>query len=170
MKNNTYQEKFNKAYKKMYEAHAQYIKDHGLEGKAINSEEHTEYFAIEAEWLYRRACLDNPILKGAYYEVGDEVSFVKRNTYRQKVKNHLLIVKTIKSFTVFDRDDPDLDVKNQKGSPLYYENVLSTGIISQIKTSDSGSGEIVYLFNELNPTCPESNPYVIEKDVITKII
>jgi hypothetical protein len=46
------------------------------------------------------------------------------------------------------------------------EKILSHGIVTQIKTSGNGSGEILYCFNSLEPPCPECNPYCLENDVI----
>lgn len=48
-------------------------------------------------------------------------------------------------------------------------NSIATGVVSKIKTSDAGSGEILYGFTELNPPCPECNPYCLEKNVIKRI-
>jgi len=47
---------------------------------------------------------------------------------------------------------------------------LSFGFVSGVKTSDAGTGEILYQFYTLSPQCSESNPYCLEKDIIRRII
>ena len=44
--------------------------------------------------------------------------------------------------------------------------ILSTGTITDLHTSDSGSGEIVYCFCEISPAVEIVNPYCLEQDVI----
>lgn len=49
------------------------------------------------------------------------------------------------------------------------EVILSHGIVTGIKTSGDGSGEILYEFETLAPPCPEDNPYALESAVLRVI-
>jgi len=134
---------------------------------SISSKNHPVYFEIMEKWDKEMTKLDEPILKNAYYKIGAVLKFVKRNTYHTNIKRlHLLEDKKLRSYTLLSEDD-EFDVVNQTPSKVYYENVVSSGIVTEIKTSGDGSGEILYCFEKLNPSCPESNPYCLEKDVIT---
>jgi hypothetical protein len=172
-----YTELFNRFKNEKQFKEEQYKQKYGIGiYDSITSVEHPEYFKISAEWNERRKKLDEPILKNAYYKIGDEISFAKRNTYESNEgKPYLLIDKRNLGYILFDinnqpefNDEPELDAEfNFNSETIYYENIISRGVITQIRTSDSGSGEILYLFNKLIPNCPESNPCCLEKDVIT---
>lgn len=175
-----YQKRFKEGYEKRMRLKKEYIEKNGINilYDSINSFEHPDYFKIDTEWDELRAELDKPLLKDAYYKVGDKLTFVKRNTYNSNEgRPHLYRDKAMKSYVLFDKDyqddeyhdwaDDDKYVSSPPRLSVYYENVISTGVVWNIKTSDAGSGQILYGFDELNPPCPESNPYVLEQNVIT---
>jgi len=58
--------------------------------------------------------------------------------------------------------------KNYWGFGIFMreENVLSHGIVTGVKTSDNGSGQILYTFKTLSPRCPEENPYALESQIL----
>lgn len=55
------------------------------------------------------------------------------------------------------------------GNFMREENALSHGIVTGVKTSGNGSGEILYEFETLSPPCPEVNPYALESEIIRVI-
>ena len=70
-----------------------------------------------------------------------------------------------------DSEEELLNGHNPTGTEdVFYENVITHGIIKSITTSDTGSGEIMYELRDVKPPCPESNPYVLEKNIITIFI
>ena len=169
MKN--YKEKFKVAYNNKIMQQEKYLQDHDLIGKAINSVEHPNYFKIDNDWNEIRSGLDAPLLKDAYYEVGDKVLFVKKNTFNCD-SNTLIPKDSLKrkgwfSYTIFDQQIEVVDIDNPIVNEIYYKNELSIAFVSSVKTSDDGSGDILYLLNDVIPKPPESNPSVLEKDIIT---
>ena len=121
------------------------------------------------DWNEIRSGLDAPLLKDAYYEVGDKVLFVKNNTFNSflnNVKKDSLKLKNILNYRIYDREDDCVTIEYPDAIDVYYRNELSIGIISSVKTSDD-SGDILYLLNDVIPKPPESNPSVLEKDIIT---
>ena len=60
-----------------------------------------------------------------------------------------------------------VDIDNPIVNEIYYKNELSIAFVSSVKTSDDGSGDILYLLKGVIPKPPESNPSVLEKDIIT---
>lgn len=169
MKN--YSEKFKVAYNNKIEQQKEYLQDRDLMGKAINSVEHPNYFKFDTDWKEIRNNLDAPLLKDAYYKIGDKVLFVKKNTfnydYNIPIPKDSLKRKGWFSYTIFDKTIEDVDIHHPLKSEMYYKNELSIGFISEVKTSDDGSGEILYLLKNVIPTPPESNPCILEKDIIT---
>lgn len=132
-------ELFKKYYAERLLKLKEYKQEHGIKDTdSINSIDHPDYFKIEEEWDKRRKIIDKPILKMAKYKVNQELEFIKTNHWYN----------TKYSF------------------PPIEEKVLSHGIVTHLHTSGSGSGEIVYCFETLEPPCPECNPYCLEKDVI----
>lgn len=168
MKN--YTEKFKVAYEYKIQQQNKYLQDHDLMGKSIYSEEHPDYFQFDKNWKEIREKLDAPLLKDAYYKVGDKVLFVKKNTfdsYLNNIKKDSLKLKNIRNYTIYDIEDDSVTIENPNVVDVYYRNELSIGIISSVKTSDNGSGDILYNLQDVVPTPPEMNPYVLEKDIIT---
>lgn len=167
MKN--YTEKFKVAYENRIKQQQEYLQDRDLIGKAINSVEHPNYFKFDTDWKEIRSDLDAPLLKDAYYKIGDKVLFVKTNTksFLELDKKGYLKSKKMKNYTVYDIQDETINVENPIVSDVYYRNELSIGIISSVKTSDSGSGDILYNLKDVLPAPPESNPCILEKDIIT---
>lgn len=168
MKN--YTEKFKVAYEYKVQQQEKYLQDHDLMGKSIYSEEHPDYFAFDKDWKKIREKLDAPLLRDAYYEVGDKVLFVKKNTFNSflnNIKEDSLKSKNMINYTVYDREDEDVTIENPNVIDVYYRNELSIGIISSLKTSDNGSGDILYNLKDVVPAPPEMNPYILEKDIIT---
>jgi hypothetical protein len=168
MKN--YTEKFKVAYEYMIQQQQKYLQDHDLMGKSIYSEEHPDYFAFDKDWKKIREKLDTSLLRDAYYQVGDKVLFVKNNTYNSflnNIKKDSLKSKKMINYTVYDREDDSVTIENPNVIDVYYRNELSIGVISSVKTSDSGSGEILYNLKDVIPAPPEMNPYILEKDIIT---
>ena len=133
-----YSELFKKYYAERIFKLNEYNKKHDIkDGETINSIDHPDYFEIDKEWDKRRNALDEPILKNAKYKINQKLEFIKTNDWHY-------------DFSKSSRT----------------EKVLSHGIVTQIKTSGNGSGEILYCFNVLEPPCPESNPHCLENDVI----
>lgn len=170
----TYTEKFREAYRIRVLKMQEYTVKNDLVDKTITSLEHPDYFKIDEEWEETRKALDKPLLEKAYYKIGDSVYFVKQNTYGGSQDLHgtpakLLKKKGIKYYTIFDANDEDVCFGNPDVNDCYYENRLTIGTIAEIKTSDCGSGEILYMLKNVSPACPESNPYVMETDIITVI-
>lgn len=167
MKN--YTEKFKVAYELMIKQVNKYMQDHDLMGKPIYSQEHPDYFAFDENWRKIREKLDAPLLKDAYYKLGDKVLFVKNNTklYSELDTKSYLKSKKLKNYTIYDRQDEFVNIENPIVNDVYYRNELSIGIISSVKTSDSGSGDILYNLKDVVPATRESNPFVLEKDIIT---
>jgi hypothetical protein len=135
-------EEYSKLFKKYYSERIiklnEYKQKHDIkDGESINSIDHPDYFDIDKEWDKIRNALDEPILKNAKYKINQKLEFIKTNNW------HYDFFKSSRT-----------------------EKVLSQGIVTQIKTSGNGSGEILYCFDVLEPLCPESNPYCLEKDVI----
>ena len=123
------------------------------------------------DWNEIRSGLDAPLLKDAYYEVGDKVLFVKKNTFNCD-SNTLIPKDSLKrkgwfSYTIFDQQIEVVDIDNPIVNEIYYKNELSIAFVSSVKTSDDGSGDILYLLKGVIPKPPESNPSVLEKDIIT---
>lgn len=135
-------QEYSKLFKEYYAERCRKIKEykqkHNL-GNAcsINSIDHPNYFDIDKEWEARRKIIDEPILAMAKYKVNQELEFIKTNHWRDISFNNL-------------RD----------------EVVLSHGIVTHLHTSDSGSGEIIYCFEKVDPPCPEVNPHCAERKVI----
>ena len=168
MKN--YTEKFKVAYEYMIQQRQKYLKDHDLIGKSVYSEEHPDYFAFDKNWKEIREKLDAPLLRDAYYKVGYKVLFVKNNTfnsYINNIKKDYLKSKKMINYTVYDREDDCVTIENPIVNDVYYKNELSIGVISSVKTSDNGSGDILYNLKDVVPTPPEINPFILEKDIIT---
>lgn len=168
MKN--YTEKFKVAYEYMIQQQQKYLQDHDLMGKSIYSEEHPDYFAFDKDWKKIREELDAPLLRDAYYKIGDKVLFVKNNTFNSflnNIKKDSLKSKKMINYTVYDREDDSVTIENPNVIDVYYRNELSIGIISSVKTSDNGSGDILYNLKDVVPAPPESNPFILEKDIIT---
>jgi hypothetical protein len=119
------------------------------------------YLSSRSDWTEIRPLIDKPFLQNVYYNIGDEITFVQKNTYALSENDNtqaLLIDKRMKYKT---------HGKHQKGTTLFYGNILCTGIVFSTKTSDDGSAEIIHKVVKLNPPMP--NCYVYEKDVITNI-
>jgi len=168
MKN--YTEKFKVAYEYKIQQQQKYLQDHDLMGKSIYSEEHPDYFVFDKDWKKIREKLDAPLLRDAYYKVGDKVFFVKNNTfnsYLNNIKKDSLKSKNIRNYTIYDIKDDSVTTENPNVVDVYYRNELSIGIISSVQTSDCGSGDILYNLKNVIPVPPESNPYVLEKNIIT---
>ncbi len=142
------------AFKKAHEDKIQAYMDLNVDRNdylknGIASNEHPLYFFYLKEWEKTREMLDAPLIERAYYKIGQTVHFSKRMIYRSQDTGLLL------------------DKINSDAYYPYYKTVIATGIISRIHTSDAGTGELVYCFESLTPACPESNPHVLEKDIIT---
>jgi hypothetical protein len=134
-----YQKSFAKYFNKRNEKQQKYLDKNAISGDfKINSKDHPNYFKIDEEWDFMRKIFDDPILEKAKYKIGDRLWFIKTNIYCGVGYDKKIITKKI----------------------------LSCGIVTDIKTSDAGTGEILYLFKKLEPPCPESNPSVLEKDVM----
>ncbi len=173
-----YTRSFKRAENKRQRDQNKYLKDNNDDniektdyGFTFNSIDHPKYFEIDKKWKKTRARLDAPLLENAYYKIGDELTFVKRNEYTihndpnlLKNRPHLLICKKLRCYTLFSANHSD---RMGKSVDTYYENVVSKGIVSKVKTSDDGSGEILYLFDEITPSCQEGNPHCLEADIIT---
>jgi hypothetical protein len=71
---------------------------------------------------------------------------------------------------LYDKDSEEWQYRSQKAHDIFYENKITTGVICSVRTSDSGSGEILYGLSNLNPPCKESNPCVLEENIITEKI
>ncbi len=100
-----------------------------------------EYFLLQDAWNTIKEKLDAPIIRCAKYKKGDQIIFIKEK------------------FT--PKDTP---FEEHTKSTTF--NVECIGIISDIKTSGLGNGEILYDIDGIFPECWESNPYAIEKNVI----
>lgn len=133
-----YSELFKKYYTERIFKLNEYRQKNGIKDyDTISSIDHPDYFEIDKEWDKRRNALDEPILKNAKYKINQKLEFIKTNDWNYDFS------------------------KNRR-----IEKVLSHGIVTQIKTSSCGSGEILYCFDVLEPPCPESNPYCLEKDIV----
>ncbi len=132
-------ELFKKFYAERLSKWKEYKQKHNIkETDSINSIDHSDYFKIDEEWDKRRKIIDKPILKMAKYKVNQELEFIKINHWYDT------------RYTFPPRE----------------EKILSHGIVTSLHTSDSGSGEIVYCFETLEPPCPECNPHCLETNVI----
>lgn len=164
-----YTKQFKEGYAKCLKDQNDYMTKFDLIGRTITSKQHPDYFQISIRWDILRKELDKPILEKAYYKVGDIVQFVKTFTYPDnKDRPHLLLDKKSKSYTFYDSRDEEVNIDCPIINNVYYENVLATGTIINIKTSDDGSGEILYNLDDLIPFSEETYPYVLEKNIITK--
>ncbi len=166
----SYTQRFIEARKQFLEDQQSYIAEYNLFDEVISSMQHPEYFEIQERWIATRKKLDAPLIEDAYYRIGHVVSFVKINTYIDyediKKRPHLLRRKKLDRY--YNSEDEFLNGQNPtEPSDVFYENVLTYGVIKAIRTSDAGTGEIVYDLKDLKPACPEVNPYVLEKDIIT---
>lgn len=111
------------------------------DGLPINNTLHFEYFLIEDRWKEMKSSLDRPIIQLAKYKVGDKIKFIKE-TWTPK----------------------GTDMQNQQAETI--KNVECIGIIKNIETVHTGTGEIIYDIDELTPECWECNPYALEKNVL----
>jgi hypothetical protein len=156
----SYTKKFKLAYSNKIKQEQIYLQHYDLMYKAIDSGKHPNYFLFDKEWKEIRRKLDAPLLKDAYYKVGDKVLFVKNNTFNSflnNVKKDSLKLKNILNYRIYDREDDYVTIENPDVIDVYYRNELSIGIISSVKTSDDGSGDILYLLKGVIPIPPESN-------------
>lgn len=101
-----------------------------------------EYFLLEDGFRKIKQTLDFPIIMCAKYQKGDKIIFIKER------------------FTPKDAEWPNEDHGNTQ------KNVECIGEISGIKTSENGSGELLYYIINIFPECWESNPYALEKNII----
>jgi hypothetical protein len=174
-----YTELYLKYKKECREQQAEYKIVNNLRN-SYNSIDHPIYFEIEHKFESLISDLNKPLLENAYYKIGDELTFVKKNnfTIKDTSKPHLLIDKKWKSSIIFlneSRYNNQIDNENSgtingnviSGVKNYYENVLSKGVVSGVFVSHDGSGEIMYVFNEITPPCKEYQPCIRETDVIT---
>lgn len=132
-------------YKKLYKKYKSYVKKQQKSGEQslqkgcfISTDTHFEYFLMEAAWKAIIIKLDAPLIESAKYRVGDKILFIK-DKWRAR------------------RDSTKSD---------YKVNVECKGVISDIKISGDGTGEILYGIKKLTPQCYESNPFALEKNVL----
>ncbi len=132
-------------YKKEYkEKKDLYRKEHNMEGLTrYSSIDYPGYFEIEDEWQQKRAEIDKPILAMAKYNIYDDIEF-----------RHTGIPPHDPTFRPYD-------MYSDSG-----ESNLFHGVITEIKTSAMGNGEILYDFTRLVPYTRICNPYCVESDVV----
>lgn len=114
------------------------------EEKAISTDSHFEYFLIEEGWKGMRKMLDRPLIESSKYKVGETIKFIKED---------------------FVAKGASLE-EREKSREL---RVTCTATILNVKTSDLGTGEVLYELGETVPACWESNPYALEKNVLSLI-
>lgn len=110
-------------------------------GKSISTDSHFEYYLIEKGWEAMKQMLDRPIIESSKYKIGNKIKFIKESWIPKGVYDEL----------------------------KQHNDVECIGIISGIRTSAMGDGELIYSIKELTPECWESNPYATERNVLELI-
>jgi hypothetical protein len=155
-----YSVRIKKEYENCINLQMEYLKDNNLENKVISSLEHPLFFEIQKKYEDIKQKLDNPLLDYAYFQKGDELTFVKKNTYTERVKSNLFFHKKLSAHCF----EANLNFEHIE-KHVFYENVISKGVVKDFYVNSNG--DIIYNLENVFPKCPEDNPVVNEIDVIS---